>query len=120
MSLIKGRTITFLKKVKTGVNDFGEDVYTEVPESVENVLIQAADAQAQVAAQALYDRYQMFTLHIPKTDDHDWYDCYVILGGEFGDRKFHQFGDIKTYQKELCPLEWNKQVDVLLYEQVKN
>lgn len=114
--LIKGRTITLFEKNKNGTNAFGEPVFSEEEVQVQNVLIEPTSAEDVVTEEQLYGRHSSFTLHIPKGDSHNWINCEVVLGAEFGQKRYRQFGDIKTYQEELLPLAWGKKVMVEDYE----
>lgn len=112
MTLIKGKPVKLYEKTETGVDDFGHPIYSETPVIVENVLIEPATNDDITSNLEILGKYISYTLHIPKTDNHNWKDAVV----EFNNQKFKTFGDCLVWDSELTPLYWNKKVKVEKYE----
>jgi len=109
--MIKGITIILYEKTKTGVNRIGEDVYTETPVEVGNVLVapsEGTQTQGTPLALDLTGRKAIYTLAIPKGDTHNWINSTV----EFFGRKFRTVGEPTEGIDLLIPLSWNKKVKV--------
>ena len=89
-------------------DDFGRPIYDYVPEDVENVLISpSSDAEIMNDIQ-IYGKASVYTLSIPKKDEHDWENTTVEFFGKLWDT----FGPMVTYQEELVPGEWNSTIKV--------
>lgn len=112
MGLIRGIDITLYNKVKVGVDGFGKTIYEEQPETVGNVLVQPADSQEVVDTLNLTGKKAVYTLAIPKGDEHEWRDRKVSFFGQ----DFRTFGEPIQGIESMIPLEWNKKVKVEIYE----
>lgn len=112
MSRIKGITITLIDKVKTGVDGFGHSVYEDVPIEVENVLVSPTSFDEAVSQLNLTGRHAVYTLGIPKGDDHEWEDREVQFFGQ----RWRTFGITQQGIEAMVPLEWHKKVTVERYE----
>lgn len=111
MALIKGITVQLLEEVKTGVDDFGEDIYEEIKIDVENVLVYPSSDTDIVDSTRLYGKTATYTMCIPKGDTHKWGDSKVIFFG----KTWQVFGMTTEYIENQVPLEWNKKVLVEAY-----
>lgn len=111
-SLIKGQTIILYEKKLVGEDNFGAGIYEETAVEVSNILIQPIDASAIISDIQIYGKHSVYTLHIPKCDEHEWEDVVV----EFYGKKYRTFGPVLQYDENLTPLDWNKQIKVERYE----
>ena len=113
MTRIKGETIKLISFAYTGNKDpFGKEIKTEVPTSVDNVLIAPVSADDIVNNLELYGKKAVYVLAIPKRDENHWEDCVVEFWGE----RFKVFGKPLKGMDSLIPLDWNKKVMVERYE----
>lgn len=112
VTVIKGQNVTLYEKIQVNTDAFGMPIYDERTVDVQNVLIQPTTAEDIVNEMQIYGKHSVYTLCIPKGDTHTWEDCVV----EFWGKKYKQFGAVSQYQEELVPLDWNKKVQVELYE----
>lgn len=109
---MKGIPITLYNKIEIGRDAFNKPVYDDVPETVENVLIEAISSAEVLETLSLTGRRAIYRLGIPKGDQHDWTDKKVSFFG----RDFRTIGIPIEGIEEMIPLEWNKKVTVERYE----
>lgn len=109
---MKGIPITLYNKVEIGRDAFNKPVYNDVPETVENVLIEAISSTEVLETLSLTGRRAIYRLGIPKGDQHDWTDKKVRFFGQ----DFRTIGIPIEGIEEMIPLEWNKKVTVERYE----
>lgn len=107
-----GITVTLYEVTQTGTDGFGEPVYTETPTNVDNVLVSPSTPQEILDTVNLYGRKAVYTLGIPKGDEHDWENRRVDFLGE----SWRVFGIPTKGIEELIPLDWNMKVTVERYE----
>ena len=112
MARIKGITVVLVTKVKTGTDEFNAPVYEQKEEEVQNVLVAPASSDDIVTAQDLFGKKAVYTLAIPKSDEHDWKDTEVRFFGQ----TWHTVGFPIQGIVENIPLDWNKKVTVERYE----
>lgn len=112
MNLIKGQTVKLHINTEIGTDPFGAPTYEEEIVDVENVLISPTSDTDIVNEIQMYGKASVYTLSIPKGDDHKWADNTVEFFGE----KWRTFGNVTMYQEELVPLAWNGKVKVGRYE----
>jgi hypothetical protein len=110
--MLKGITITYLRKLRVGTDDFNAPIYDLIGEPVENVLVSPTTSDDVVNSIDLTGKKLVYTLAIPKGDSHDWEDCIV----EFFGKRFKSFGFPIQGIEDNIPLSWNKKVTVELYE----
>ena len=111
--MIKGIPVALINKVKTGEDDFGHPVYTEVRTTVDNVLVSPSESQDVIDQLNLTGRKAVYTLGIPKGDSNIWEDQDV----EFFNERFHVFTIQTKGIESMIPLKWNSKVMVERYEQ---
>ena len=111
MATIKGIPIIIKKKVQIGTDGFNHPIYNYVDETVENVLVAPSSSDDVVSAQDLYGKRAVYTLAIPKRDNHNWNDTIV----EFFGKQWKTFGFPLDGIEENIPLDWNKKVMVERY-----
>ena len=81
--MIEGMTIVLYEKKKIGEDEFHHPIYEEIPVEVENVLVVPASSTDVVEGLNLYGKKAVYTIAIPKGDEHKWEDVIV----EFGNNK---------------------------------
>lgn len=112
MGMIKGITVTLYEEMKAGEDPFGAPVYEEVPVDVDNVLVAPTSSEDIITDQNLYGKKSVYTLAIPKGDEHDWRNKKV----EFFGQTFRTFGMPVSGIEDMVPLSWNTKVKVERYE----
>lgn len=113
--MIKGVTVQLVQKTKTGVDDFGKDVFTETNVAVEDVLVGEPSTDEITDTLNLYGKHLAYTLAIPKGDTHDWTDTAVVLPDPFAGR-YRTIGIPTAGIEANIPLRWNKKVRLERYE----
>lgn len=109
--MLKGITVILYEKTKTGEDEFKSPIYAENPVEVENVLVSPASSTDVVDGLNLYGKKAVYTMAIPKGDNHIWEDRTVEFLGE----KWKTFGFPREGIENLLPLAWNKKVMVERY-----
>ncbi len=112
MSHIKGITVTLVDRVQTGTDPFGKPIYSDVEVAVDNVLVAPTSSDDIVNTLELTGKKAVYTLAIPKGDEHDWEDKEVRFFG----KRWRVFGMALHGIDELIPLDWNMKVMVERYE----
>jgi hypothetical protein len=111
MTKIKGITIILVDKVKDGVDPFGNPIYKDKDIEVENVLVSPTSSDDIVNQLTLTGKKAVYTLAIPKGDNHNWEDKEVKFFG----KRWRVFGVPSEGIEDLIPLDWNKKVMVERY-----
>jgi len=109
---MKGIPITLYNKVEIGRDAFNKPIYDDVPETVENILIEPLSDSEVLETLSLTGRKAVYRIGIPKGDKHDWTDKKVSFFGQ----DFRTIGIPLEGIEEMIPLEWNKKVTVERYE----
>lgn len=112
MSRFKGTTVILHSVTQTGLDPFGDPLYSEAEIPVDNVLIAPATNQEIVDTVNLYGKKAVYTLAIPKGDTNEWEDRKVTFFGE----DWRVFGIPQEGIEENIPLEWHKKITVERYE----
>ena len=112
MAKIEGITVTLYNKTQTGTDGFGEPIYTETPIDVDDVLVYPATSTEILETVNLYGKKVVYTLAIPKGDEHDWEDRKVSFFG----KDWRTFGIPTKGIESNIPLRWNTKVTVERYE----
>lgn len=112
MALIKGTTVYLIIRTQSGVDGFGRPVYTETVEAIDNVLIQPASTEDITADINLSGKKILYTLGIPKGDQHDWENTTVKFFG----KTYKTVGMPLQGIEAMVPLDWHKKVRVEAYE----
>lgn len=110
--MIKGIPILLYEITKIGEDGFGAPIYEEIPIIVENVLVAPSSPEEITTSTNICGKKAVYTLAIPKKDDHVWEDRTV----EFFGAQWRTFGFSVIGIEELIPLLWNKKVMVERYE----
>ena len=109
---MKGITVTLINKVQTGTDPFGAPIYQEKNTEVENVLVAPSSCDDIVDSNKIYGKKAVYTLGIPKGDEHVWEDQIVEFFGE----RWRVFGIPAKGIDHLIPLCWNMKVMVERYD----
>ena len=109
---MKGIPITLYNKIEIGRDAFNKPIYDDVPETVENILIEPLNDSEVLETLSLTGRKAVYRIGIPKGDKHDWTDKKVSFFGQ----DFRTIGIPIEGIEEMIPLEWNKKVTVERYE----
>lgn len=112
MRLIKGITVLLHQKVEGAIDAFNRPICTSEIVPVANVLVAPSSENEILETINLTGRKAIYTLAIPKGDNHDWADTCV----EFFGKKWHTIGMPIGGIEEMIPLDWNYKVRVELYE----
>ena len=106
--MFKGIPVTLTVKTQTGTDPLNEPVYEEAQITVENVLVCPASGQELLDSLNLYGKRAVYTLCIPKGDDHIWEDTRISFFGH----TFRTFGPVTEHIEALVPGPWNRRVQV--------
>ena len=112
MTMIKGITVILVDKISDGVDPFGTPIYRDAEIPVDNVLVTPSTTDDMVNQLNLTGKKAVYTLAIPKDDEHDWEDKEVRFFGQ----TWRTFGFVTQGIENLIPLDWNKKVMVERYE----
>ena len=107
----KTTTVSLTVKTKTGVDEFGADVFKETQVDVPGVLIGSPTTDDLTSTQELYGKHVEYVLGIPKGDTHIWYDTTVSFWG----MTFRTIGYPMKGEPENIPLQWGQNVRVEHY-----
>nr|DAL07484.1 MAG TPA: Minor capsid protein [Caudoviricetes sp.] len=111
MARIKGIDVVLIETVVNGEDEFGAEILTEREVIVSNVLVAPASSTDITDSTQLYGRTAVYTLAIPKGDNHNWENKRV----RFFDNTWKTFGIPQEGIESLIPLDWNKKVMVERY-----
>lgn len=109
---MKGITVILYEETISGYDRIGAPEFTETPVPVDNVLVAPTSSDDLITEQNLYGKTSVYTLGIPKGDEHDWKNKKV----EFFGQTFRTFDDPVKGIDDLIPLDWNMKVKVERYE----
>lgn len=107
-SRLHGIPVILYEKQKIGLDPFGRPEYTEVPVTVENVLVGQPSSEELVSTFELTGKRTIYTLGIPKGDTHVWSGKKVSFFGE----TFRVIGKPVQGIESMIPLDWNRKVQV--------
>ena len=111
MAYICGITVTLIKLVTTGYDDYGQPIQTEQSVEVNNVLVNPISDAEAVEIFNLEGKKAVYQLAIPKGDTNTWENNYV----EFFGRRWKVIGPEIQGIDSMIPLDWNKKVRVERY-----
>lgn len=112
MAKIKGIAVTLINKIETSKDPFGKPIYEDTEILVDNVLVSPTLSDDIVNQLNITGKKAVYTLAIPKGDNHIWEDQEVRFFGE----RWRVFGIPLQGIDHLIPLDWNKKVTVERYE----
>lgn len=112
MVKLRGITVMLIDKQVAGTDPFQRPIYEDVEIPVENVLVSPTSTDDIISSQEIYGKKAVYTLAIPKGDNHLWEDREVKFFG----KKWRVFGSEMQGIDDLIPLDWNKKVMVEKYE----
>ena len=108
---MKTTVIQLIEKTQSGVDPYGEPIYTETTIDVPGVLVGSPTTDDIQSTMQLFGKHIAYSLGIPKGDEHEWEDREVIIWGG----RFRTIGFPKTGEQENIPLKWGKVVQVERY-----
>lgn len=109
--MIKGTTVTLIKKTQTGTDDFGAPIYSEEEIEVKDVLVGQPSSEDLISELELTGKHIAYVLGIPKVDTNTWADTDVIIWGE----RYRTIGLPQTGIQENIPLRWKANIKVERY-----
>lgn len=110
--MIHGITVELITQTQSGTDDFGNAVYLQTSESVDDVLVSPSTADDIIDSTNLYGKKAIYTIGVPKGDTHKWEDNYVVFFGH----KWHIFSFAREGIVENIPLRWNAKYYCERYE----
>lgn len=105
-------TVTLWNKTQTGVDGFGQPIYSWTSKTVDNVLVGHPTAEERINELTLTGRSIEYTLGIPKGNTDDWENQIV----EFFGHKYLTFGIPEQGIEANIPMSWHKKVKCARYE----
>lgn len=109
--MIKGISVTLIERIEVGKDEFNSPIYNESSSVVDNVLVSPTSQDEIINQMNLTGKKAVYTLAIPKGDNHVWEDSYVEFFGE----RFHVFTPMVKGIEQMVPLRWNGKVMVERY-----
>lgn len=103
---LKGITVKLYEKTQTGTDPFNRPVFEEQEIEIGNVLIGRPSEEEITDVLNLTGRKAVYTLGIPKGDEHNWTNRKVSFFGE----DFQTIGEPIEGIEGMIPLEWNRKV----------
>lgn len=110
--MIHGMTVTLWNKTQTGVDGFGQPIYSWTSKTVDNVLVGHPTAEERINELTLTGRSIEYTLGIPKGNTDNWENQIV----EFFGHKYLTFGIPEQGIEANIPMSWHKKVKCARYE----
>lgn len=110
--MLRGIEVKLHQKVQSGTDAFNRPTYNEAIVIVKNVLVAPASNDDIITSTDLVGKKSVYTLGIPKGDNHDWEDAVV----EFFGKTWKSFGPVVEGIEEMVPTQWHKKVMVDRYE----
>lgn len=111
MGKLKGIQVILVEKIQVGKDPFNNLIYENKEVTIENVLVAPTLSDDIINQLNLTGKKAVYTLAIPKDDDHVWEDKEVIFFG----KRWRVFGEVLQGVDDLIPLGWNKKVMVERY-----
>lgn len=107
---MRGITVILLEKTQTGTDPFNRPIWEETEVPVDNVLVSPASPGGEEVLDALNltGRKAVYTLALPKGDNHEWEGRRV----RFFNETWQVVGKPTEGIEDLIPLQWNRKVRV--------
>lgn len=103
--LMIGMTVSFVKRVQTGTDDFNNPVYSQETITIDDCLIAPPTEPIDRVESAALDRdVTVVRVHLPKADDRKVHDSEFEYDGE----TFRVIGKAVTFMNENTPTRWNR------------
>lgn len=80
--MIKGITVKLVSLTQTDSDAFGNPIFSETETDVPNVLVAPSSTDDIVTAMNLWGKKAVYTIGLPKGDNHVWKDQKVKFFGE--------------------------------------
>lgn len=108
---IKGVSVVLHVRTEGELDPLGNPTYTTEDVTVDNVLWNVSTVDDLIDKDRLEGTMELYTLSIPKGDEHKWLENTVTFNG----KTFHCYAESEGIE-ELIPLSWNKKVLVERYD----
>ena len=108
---MKGTTVQLVVNTTTSYDPFGAPIEQETLVDIADVLVGQPSESEVTGVMERYGKRVVYTLGIPKGDDHNWFDTYVYIWGG----KYRTIGYPITGEQANIPLRWGKNVMVERY-----
>lgn len=107
---LHGMSVILTNKTLSGYDEIGEPVYTTESVTVDDVIVSPASAGDKEVLDSLNldGKKALYTLGIPKGDEHSWEDSQVTVFG----RTYRTYGPLIEGQEDLVPLRWHKKISL--------
>ena len=115
MSMIKGITVKLKTLKLTGRDKYNRPVYETDYDDIQNVLVAPTSSEDIANLSDLTGTKTLYTLAVPKKDNHDWHNCEVKFWGY----TWRAVGEPIRGIDENIPLLWNTKVVVEMIDNVK-
>lgn len=110
--MLKGISVILHERMATGTDEFGKTQYEYVPVTVSNVLVAPGNLTDYATSTNFEGKKYVYTLGIPKGDNHNWEDSKV----EFFGKMHIAAGPIIEGIEDNVPTKWHKKIVVERYE----
>ena len=108
---MRGITVTLYDTKETGRDAFNNPIITEIPITVDNVLVGEPSTDDYASAISVFGKQIQFMLGIPKGDTHDWTDKKVTWTNAQGNTQtVHTFGFPIMGVEANIPGPWHMKV----------
>lgn len=104
--MIKGESVTVIRRVQASTDEMCEPVFEEVEETVANVLWHESSTDEIDESNRMYGITCDLSLDFPKAYTASLEGCSVIVRG----MEYRVLGDPKGYMPENTPTPWNRPV----------
>lgn len=108
---IKGVSVVLHTRTIDDYDPLGNPIYKPADVTVNNVLWNVSSADDLIDSARLEGTQELYTLCIPKGDEHVWLENTVT----FNEKTFHCYAESEGIES-LIPLGWNKKVLVERYD----
>lgn len=112
MAHIKGMSVILCEKRQISEDPFKRPIYEETEVVVENVIVSPVSSDDLKSTLDLTGKKSVYTLGIPKVDNHEWEDKHVKFFGH----TWQTIGFTIEGISENIPMDWDRKIQVELYE----
>ncbi len=110
--MLKTITVELEQKQETGRDEFNQPIYETSWEEVEGVLVMPTTADEKINTTELYGKRAVYSIAIPKGDEHDWTDKQVKFFGKTWRTISFPMEGIEAN----IPTKWHKKINVEAYD----
>lgn len=110
---MRGVSVNLIQRTSTGTDILGNQVWSEDPVTVENVLVGQPTTDDIVTTTQIHGKRLEYWIGIPKGDEHNWENALV----EFFGQRFETFGHVEKGIDALVPTAWNAKIRCARYDE---